>query len=75
VGAFRYIPSGDGHTYEVLFKEPVPHDPKGPYPLSRIVIKPAENGVEVHVHGPKNAQRQVAYLLQTVAKAYERMHR
>ena len=72
VGAYRHVGTDGEHAYDVLFKEPVPHDPSEPYPLSRLVLRPSESGTEVHVYGPKNAEHHVAYLLRTVAKALGR---
>lgn len=72
IGAYRHLDAGSEHAYEVLFKEPVPHDPSEPYPLSRIILRPSESGTEVHVYGPRNAEHHIAYLLRTVARALER---
>ncbi len=72
VGAYRHVGTENEHAYEVLFREPVPHDPSDPYPLSRLILRPGESGTEVHVYGPKNAEHHVAYLLRTVARALER---
>ena len=72
VGAYRHIGTEGEHAYEVLFKEPVPHEPSQPYPLSRLILRPSESGTEVDVYGPEKAEHHVAYLLRTVARALER---